>query len=51
MQEFVVLVDKNDQVIGQMEKMEAHEKALLHRAFSVMVFNSNNELLLQKRAY
>lgn len=51
MQEFVVLVDENDQVIGQMEKMEAHEKALLHRAFSVMVFNSNNELLLQKRAY
>lgn len=51
MQEFVVLVDENDQVIGQMEKMEAHEKGALHRAFSVMVFNSNNELLLQKRAY
>lgn len=51
MQEFVVLVDENDQEIGQMEKMEAHEKALLHRAFSVMVFNSKNELLLQKRAY
>lgn len=51
MQEFVVLVDENDQVIGQMEKMEVHQKALLHRALSVMIFNSNNELLLQKRAY
>lgn len=51
MQEFVVLVDENDQVIGQMGKLEAHEKGLLHRAFSVLIFNSNNELLLQKRAY
>jgi isopentenyl-diphosphate delta-isomerase len=51
MQEFVVLVDENDQVIGRMGKLEAHEKGLLHRAFSVLIFNSNNELLLQKRAY
>jgi isopentenyl-diphosphate delta-isomerase len=48
--EKVVLVDRNDNQIGLMEKMEAHEKALLHRAFSVFIFNSNGEMLLQKRA-
>jgi isopentenyl-diphosphate delta-isomerase len=48
--EFVILVDELDQEIGQMEKQEAHEKALLHRAFSVMVFNSQGEMLLQQRA-
>ncbi len=48
--EYVILVDENDQKIGLMEKMEAHEKALLHRAFSVFVFNDKNELLLQQRA-
>jgi isopentenyl-diphosphate delta-isomerase len=48
--EEVVLVDVNDSVIGFMEKMEAHKKGLLHRAFSVFIFNSNNELLLQQRA-
>lgn len=47
----VILVDDLDNVIGQMEKMEAHQKGLLHRAFSVFVFNSNNELLLQRRAF
>jgi isopentenyl-diphosphate delta-isomerase len=46
----VILVDLNDNEIGTMEKMEAHEKGLLHRAFSVFVFNSKQELLLQKRA-
>ncbi len=46
----VVLVDRADVVMGTMEKMEAHVKGLLHRAFSVFVFNSNNELLLQRRA-
>ena len=50
MEEEVVLVDVNDNVIGYMEKMEAHEKGLLHRAFSVFIFNSNNQLLLQQRA-
>lgn len=49
-EELVVLVDENDQQIGLMPKMEAHEKALLHRAFSVFVFNKNKELLLQQRA-
>ena len=50
MTEHVILVDQNDTPIGEMEKIEAHEKALLHRAFSVFVFNDQNELLLQKRA-
>ncbi|MFN6038816.1 MAG: isopentenyl-diphosphate Delta-isomerase [Bacteroidota bacterium] len=45
----VILVDINDNEIGTMEKMEAHRKGLLHRAFSVFIFNSNGELLLQKR--
>ena len=46
----VILVDANDNAIGTMEKMEAHEKGLLHRAFSVLIFNSKRELLIQKRA-
>jgi len=46
----VILVDINDQEIGSIEKMEAHEKALLHRAFSVFIFNSEGELLMQQRA-
>ena len=48
--EKVILVDENDCEIGLMEKMEAHEKALLHRAFSVFVFNDEGKLLLQRRA-
>lgn len=48
--EKVILVDENDQEIGVMEKMEAHEKGLLHRAFSIFIFNSKGELLLQKRS-
>lgn len=46
----VILVDKDDNQIGTMEKMEAHRKGELHRAFSVLVFNSKGEMLLQKRA-
>lgn len=46
----VVLVDAFDREIGVMEKMEAHEKALLHRAFSVFLFNQRGEMLLQQRA-
>ena len=49
--EKVILVDENDNSIGEMEKMEAHEKALLHRAFSVFIFNNNHELMLQQRAF
>ncbi len=48
--EKVILVDEYDLEIGQMEKMEAHEKALLHRAFSIFVFNDEGKLLLQRRA-
>lgn len=50
MEEQVILVNTKDEKIGLMNKMEAHEKALLHRAFSVFVFNDKNELLLQQRA-
>ncbi|AZJ31320.1 isopentenyl-diphosphate delta-isomerase [Tenacibaculum mesophilum] len=50
MKEQVILVDQQDNPIGLMEKIEAHEKALLHRAFSVFVFNDKNELMLQQRA-
>ena len=46
----VILVNENDEQIGTMEKMEAHQKGLLHRAFSIFIFNSKGELLLQKRA-
>lgn len=46
----VILVTEKDEEIGVMEKMEAHEKALLHRAFSVFIFNSKGEMLLQQRA-
>ncbi len=46
----VILVDSHDNAIGTMEKLEAHEKGLLHRAFSVFIFNDQGEMLLQKRA-
>lgn len=48
--ENVILVDKNDKELGLMEKMEAHKKAVLHRAFSVFIFNSEGKLMLQQRA-
>ena len=48
--EKVILVDKNDNQVGLMPKLEAHQKGLLHRAFSIFIFNSKYELLLQKRA-
>ncbi|MBV9989100.1 MAG: isopentenyl-diphosphate Delta-isomerase [Chitinophagaceae bacterium] len=48
--EQVILVDEQDKVTGAMEKMEAHEKAALHRAFSVFIFNKRGELLMQQRA-
>lgn len=50
MEEQVILIDENDNPIGLMEKIEAHEKALLHRAFSVFIFNKKGELMLQQRA-
>jgi isopentenyl-diphosphate Delta-isomerase len=48
--EHVILVDDQDNETGTMEKMEAHEKGLLHRAFSIVIFNSKGEMLLQQRA-
>lgn len=50
MQELVILVNENDEKVGLMEKIEAHEKALLHRAFSVFIINNKDEILLQQRA-
>ena len=49
-EEKVILVDREDNPIGTMPKMEAHEKAVLHRAFSVFILNKNGELMLQQRA-
>lgn len=49
-EENVILVNRNDEQIGLMPKLEAHEKAVLHRAFSVFVLNSKNEIMLQQRA-
>jgi isopentenyl-diphosphate delta-isomerase len=47
----VILVNEQDEQTGTMEKIEAHRKALLHRAFSVFIFNSKGEMLLQQRAF
>ena len=46
----VILVNEEDEVIGTMEKMEAHRQGVLHRAFSVFVFDSKGRMLLQQRA-
>jgi len=50
MKEEVILVNEQDQQVGVMEKMEAHQKGLLHRAFSIFIFNEKGEMLLQQRA-
>ena len=50
MDEQVVLISEKDEILGVMEKMQAHENGLLHRAFSVFLFNKKGEMLLQKRA-
>ncbi len=49
-EEKVILVNEKDEQIGLMPKLEAHQKAVLHRAFSVFIFNDKNELMLQQRA-
>jgi len=49
-EEKVILVDENDDMVGTMGKMEAHKQGLLHRAFSIFIFNSKGEMLLQQRA-
>lgn len=48
--EFVILVDKKDNIIGVEEKIKAHQKGKLHRAFSILLFNKKGETLIQKRA-
>ncbi len=50
-EEQVILVNEQDEPIGLMNKMEAHEKAVLHRAFSVFILNDKNEVMLQQRAH
>ena len=50
-EENVILVNESDEQIGLMPKLEAHEKAVLHRAFSVFILNSKNEIMLQQRAH
>ncbi len=50
-EENVILVNEKDEQIGLMPKMEAHQKGVLHRAFSVFIFNHKNELMLQQRAH
>lgn len=49
--DFVILVDMDDNEVGQLEKMEAHQKGLLHRAISVFICNTKGEWLLQRRAF
>ena len=49
-EEKVILVNTNDEPIGLMPKLEAHEKAVLHRAFSVFILNDKKEIMLQQRA-
>jgi isopentenyl-diphosphate delta-isomerase len=51
MEDHVILVDEFDQQTGTMEKLEAHQTGKLHRAFSIFIFNSRDELLLQQRAF
>lgn len=48
--EHVILVDESDNDLGTMEKMEAHRKGVLHRAFSILIFNRQGEMLIQKRS-
>src|SRR5579871_6227398 len=48
--EEVILVNEQDEACGTMEKMEAHRQGILHRAFSIFIFNNKHEMLLQQRA-
>jgi isopentenyl-diphosphate delta-isomerase len=50
MPEYIITVDEQDREIGSIEKMEAHRQGVLHRAFSILVFNKKGEILLQRRA-
>jgi isopentenyl-diphosphate delta-isomerase len=48
--EYVILVDRKNRPVGTMEKLEVHQKGLLHRAFSIFIFNSRGDLLIHRRA-
>ena len=50
MKEFIICVDENDKKIGVEEKIKVHKEGILHRAFSIFIFNDKKELLLQRRA-
>ena len=50
MNEMLILVDENDKALGTSDKLSVHQNGMLHRAFSIFVFNSMHELLLQQRA-
>lgn len=50
MDDLLILVDEHDNEIGVSDKLSVHQSGVLHRAFSVFIFNSNGELLLQQRA-
>jgi isopentenyl-diphosphate Delta-isomerase len=50
MEQQVILVNEKDEITGTAEKLEAHQKGLLHRAFSIFIFNTQGEMLLQQRA-
>ena len=47
----VILVDEHDSMVGTMDKLEVHKQGLLHRAFSIFIFNGKGEMLLQQRAF
>ena len=47
----IPLVDEEDNIIGHAEKLEVHQKGWLHRAFSILVFNDKNEILMHQRAF
>ena len=50
MDQYVILVNQEDEILGVEEKLVAHQEGLLHRAFSLIIFNENREMLLQRRA-
>jgi isopentenyl-diphosphate delta-isomerase len=50
MLDLLILVDKNDDIVGEEEKLKAHQQGKLHRAFSIFIFNSKKQLLLQQRS-
>jgi isopentenyl-diphosphate Delta-isomerase len=49
-EEYVVIVDESDRMLGTAEKLDAHRRGLLHRAFSVLIWDRRGRMLLQKRA-